>query len=285
MVIICEFNLLKRAYLTICCFSFFCFLEFAFSENIGNIKTGEMVLIPSGSFEMGNAYGKQDHDNTPVHIVKIDSFYMDKYEVTVGEFRQFLEDTNYDFSWSFWEKYFVSPSDNHPMVDVNWYDASAFAKWAGKRLPTEAEWEYAARGGLTDNRYPWGNQITKDDANFHRYWKEDDEYGNPYSKKNGKDIWRYSTAPVGSFAPNGYGLYDMVGNVAEWCQDWYHEDYYKISPTENPSGPETGKTKVTRGGHWFSWHKGLRVYNRGDNPPDVELWQNVQGFRCVKDFN
>ena len=90
---------------------------------------------------------------------------------------------------------------------------------------------------------------------------------------------------MGSFEPNGYGLYDMAGNVAEWCHDWYQHDYYKVSPMDNPKGPETGNTKVSRGAHWYSWHKGLRVFNRGDNPPDVRLFQDVQGFRCVSDIN
>ncbi len=248
-----------------------------------------MVLIPGGTFEMGRADGKPEYDNTPVVIVQIDSFYMDKYEVTVGEFNKFLDETGYDFDRSLWQAiwadYWVSPGEDHPAVNINWYDAAAYAEWAGKRLPTEAEWEYAARGGLKGKRYPWGNTITKDDANFHRYWKEDDEYGQPYSKKRGKDKWKYGSAPVGSFEPNGFGLYDMAGNAAEWCSDWYQWDYYKTSPMDNPQGPDSGTTKVSRGGHWYSWHKGLRVYNRGDNPPDVERWQDVQGFRCVKDIN
>jgi len=245
----------------------------------------DMVLIPSGTFMMGNPEGKSDYDNVPVHYVTIDSFYLDKFEVTVGEFNQFLEETGYAFDRSLWERFFVSPTDEHPIVNVNWYDASAFAAWVGKRLPTEAEWEYAARGGLTGNRYPWGNVITKNDANFHKYWKNDDEYSKSHSvNKKGKDKWKYSTAPAGSFAPNGFGLYDMSGNVAEWCQDWYQHDYYKHSPSNNPKGPEVGNEKVSRGGHWYSWHKGLRVYNRASNPPDVELFQDVQGFRCALDI-
>ncbi len=231
-----------------------------------------MVLIPGGTFEMGRQDGKVEYDNTPSHTVKIDSFYMDKYEVTVGQFKQFIHETGYDFDWGWWEKYKISPTDNHPMVHVNWHDAKAYADWAGKRLPTEAEWEYAARGGLNGKRYPWGDFITKDDANFHKYWKNDDEYMNR-SSANRKDTWKY-TSPVGSFRPN----------ASEWCQDWYAPSFYSTSPTDNPKGPKTGETKVTRGGHWYSWHKGLRVYNRGSNPPDVERWQNVQGFRCVKEM-
>lgn len=246
----------------------------------------EMVLIPGGTFEMGNPFGDGVDDNLPLHIVKIDSFYMDKYEVTVGQFRKFVQESGYKWNRFWWKLSIYSPTDDHPIVNVDWYAASAYAKWAGKRLPTEAEWEYAARGGLKGKRYPWGDRITKDDANFLKYWKDDDEY-DPSSppKMSGKDQWKNSTAPVGSFAPNGYGLYDMAGNVAEWCQDWYQWDYYSVSPEDNPKGPETGDKKVIRGGHWYSWHKGLRVYNRGNNLPDVRWFQDVQGFRCVTDLD
>ena len=251
-----------------------------------NMDGGEMMLVPGGTFEMGNHFGEGVDDNFPVHTVKVDSFFMDKYEVTVGQFRQFIQETGYDWDRFWWKMSIFSPTDNHPIVYVDWHAATAYAKWAGKRLPTESEWEYAARGGLKGKRYPWGNNITKNDANFHKYWKDDDEYeNNNRLTTDWKDKWKYSTAPVGSFEPNGYGLYDMAGNVAEWCHDWYLHDYYKVSPMDNPKGPETGNTKVSRGGHWYSWHKGLRVYNRGDNPPDVRWFQDVQGFRCVSDIN
>ena len=250
-----------------------------------NMDGGEMMLVPGGTFEMGNHFGEGGDDNFPVHTVKVDSFFMDKYEVTVGQFRQFIQETGYDWDRFWWKMSIFSPTDNHPIVYVDWHAATAYAKWAGKRLPTESEWEYAARGGLKGKRYPWGNNITKNDANFHKYWKDDDEYeNNNRLTTDWKDKWKYSTAPVGSFEPNGYGLYDMAGNVAEWCHDWYQHDYYKVSPMDNPKGPETGNTKVSRGGHWYSWHKGLRVYNRGDNPPDVRWFQDVQGFRCVSDI-
>ena len=117
----------------------FCFCKS--QTTVHDIGRGEMVLIPGGTFEMGRPDGKPGYDNFPVHLVKIDSFYMDKFEITVGEFKQFLNKTDYDFDWGLWERFFVSPMDNHPMVHVNWYEATAFAKWAGKRLPAEAEWE------------------------------------------------------------------------------------------------------------------------------------------------
>ena len=120
------------------------------------------------------------------------------------------------------------------MVLVTWDDATAYAKWAVKRLPTETEWEYAARGGLAGKRYPWGDEITHDDAN--------------YSGAGGRDKWDKSTAPVGSFDANSYGLYDMAGNLWEWCADWYGENCYTDSPLKNPAGQDTGTYRVVRGG-------------------------------------
>ena len=218
-------------------------------------------------------------------IYKATTFYMGKFEVTVGQFKVFLQDTGYEPSMSFWERYFVSPEDNHPVVGVDWFAANTYAQWAGMRLPTEAEWEYAARGGLAGMLYPWGNELNHDNANYHRAWDKNITYDYPdYINTDKKDVWRYSSAPVGSFEPNGFGLYDMAGNVAEWCQDWYQRDFYSVSSMDNPQGPETGTEKVSRGGHWFSWDRGLRVHNRGSNSPDVKAWQDVQGFRLAVDL-
>ena len=143
----------------------------------------------------------------PVHTVELDAFYMDVHEVTVGQFKQFVQESGYGYNrWN--DVANDSPGDDYPMVYVNWHDATAYAEWAGKRLPTEAEWEYAARGGLEGKRYPWGddeNNVARDHAN--------------YSGTGGTDTWTYN-APVGSFEANGYGLYDVAGNVYEWCQDW-----------------------------------------------------------------
>ena len=227
----------------------------------------EMVLIPAGSFEMGDSKNElEDWMKTarPVHTVELDAFYMDVHEVTVGQFREFVEDSGYDYqeNWANVAKY--SPGDGYPMVYVTWNDATAYAKWAGKRLSTEAEWEYAARGGLAGKRYPWGDEITHDNAN--------------YEGIGGRDQWIQSS-PVGSFEANGYGLYDMTGNAMEWCQDRYGENYYSSSPAKNPSGPGTGSYRVLRGGIRDSHTLNLRVAVRYDLLPNSKCY--LSGFRCV----
>ena len=219
----------------------------------------EMALIPAGSFEMGDRL---------VHTVQSDAFYMDVHEVTVGQFREFVNQSGYDYPGWLWKeiaKY--SPGDEYPMIYVHWNDATAYAKWAGKRLPTEAEWEYAARGGLVGKRYPGGDEISHDNANY---------YGT-----DGQSKWEYCS-PVGSFAANGYGLYDMAGNVLEWCQDWNDKDYYSNSPAKNPLGPSTGSYRVVRCGSWGYGAGGQRVAYRLSDAPLVR--SEGYGFRCVSDL-
>ena len=233
-----------------------------------------MALIPAGSFDMGDNLDNIE-DALPVHTVELDSFYMDAYPVTVGQFKQFVEESGYNYTskivdedgynysrdnWMNVARY--SPSDDHPMVYVNWSDAAAYATWAGKRLPTEAEWEYAARGGLAGKRYPWGNEISAKNAN--------------YAGMKG-------SARVGSYSPNAYGLYDMAGNVWEWCADWHDKDYYAQSPLKNPQGSDDGYYRVARGGSWRHDAQTLRVAARNHDSPTANSY--CVGFRCVRDLS
>jgi serine/threonine-protein kinase len=185
-----------------------------------------------------------------------DTFFMDAFEVTVGQFKKFLKSSGYKpaepIDWNKVYKY--SPTDKHPMIYVTWHDATAYAKWVGKRLPTEKEWEYAARGGLIKKEYVWGNDeaVARDYAN--------------YDGTGGKDKREYC-APVGSFKLNGYGLYDMAGNVWEWCQDWY----------------DSNKTRrVLRGGSWNDPSSNLRAASRFGYFPTLPY--DYLGFRCVSRF-
>ncbi len=212
-----------------------------------------MTLIPAGTFSMGNETGNEDE--RPVHNVYVDAFYIDVAEVTCARYSRFLKETGYP-SNQLWNPEYDRPDD--PVVGVNWYDAAAFAKWAGKRLPTEAEWEKAARGGLIGDKYPWGDEITREKSNYNSF----------------------GTTLVKSYEPNGYGLYDIAGNVWEWCQDWYSKDYYKTTPKKNPSGPMFAERKVVRGGAWYNNESALQVYNRHKIYPDIGSF-NI-GFRCVK---
>ena len=183
--------------------------------------------------------------------------YFDVTEVTVGQFKKFLAESDHPFSGDLWKDiYQYSLTDAHPMIYVTWHDATAYAKWAGKRLPTETEWEYAARGGLIDKVYSWG-----DDENLAR------DYAN-YRGVGGRDKWDIMTAPVGSFKPNGYGLYDMAGNVWEWCQDWHTSDQEK---------------RVLRGGYWDNFSNYLRLALRLHRTPHSRYYN--RGFRCVTGSN
>ena len=224
----------------------------------------QMALIPSGSFEMGDHFNEQN--DAQVHKVELSDFYMDVHPVTVRQFRNFVKVTKYKFTrWDDVEKH--SPDDSHPMVYVSWYDAVRYAKWVGKRLPTEAEWEYAARGGLVGQRFPVGNRVSHDDAN--------------YQGTGGLDTWDQQTSPVKSFAPNAYGLYDTAGNVCEWCGDWYGTNYYQKASEKNPNGPANGKLRVLRGGSWTDEVADLQVAKRNRGNPNAP--NPHHGFRCVAD--
>ena len=242
-----------------------------------------MVLIPAGAFQMGSDDSDARSHETPVHTAYIDAFYMDIYEVTNAQYKAFVDvnpgwgkgripsqyhDGNYLKHWN--GNNYPYGKGNHPVVYVNWYAAMAYAKWAGKRLPTEAEWEKAARGGLSGKKYPWGDSIDSKKAN----------YGST------------DTTAVGTYPPNPYGLYDMVGNVWEWCLDEYKSDFYKNSPSRNPVAggkrmidnfANVKNARVLRGGSWNSNPGNLHVATRYWLHPSFPY--DVDGFRCVRNVS
>jgi len=243
------------------------------SDEITWQKDGaKMRLIPAGEFSMGDHHGDVSwikERATPVHTVYLDAFYIDKYEVTVGQYKKFIQATGHRApDWSDVSKY--SPTDNHPIVYVSWEDAQAYCKWAGKRLPTEAEWEKAARGGLVGKRYPWGDEAPDAGGKYRASYDPGDDDADGYEY----------CAPVGSFPPNGYGLYDMAGNVWEWCSDWYDKNYYSSSPRNNPPGAAggSGSFRVVRGGSWRYANYLMRAVDRNADWPS-DLNSNL-GFRC-----
>jgi formylglycine-generating enzyme required for sulfatase activity len=232
------------------------------STNTGTVKDdAPMVLIPAGEFQMGDSLDGMSLA-LPVHTVYLDAFYIDIYEVTNAQYKKFMDAKGYEAPYYWNDPNYNAP--NNPVVGVSWNDAKAYADWVGKRLPTEAEWEKSARGGLVGKRYPWGDTLTRDDAN--------------YDGTGGKDVW-ITSSPVGSFAPNGYGLYDMAGNVYEWCADWYDDNYYANSPKSNPTGPSSGKYRVLRGGSWGNGGSALCVSSRRENARTTTGC--FVGFRCV----
>lgn len=232
----------------------------------------DMVLVKGGCFPMGDIFRDVPSSEKPVHEVCLDDFYIGKYEVTVGEFRTYVDETGYRteaekqdgcHSWvgdgtekkikeHYWGNTGFPQTDRDPVVCVSWNDANEFIKWLNEksgtnfRLPTEAEWEYAARSGGKKYKYSWGNSglsenIADDTAERELLGKTDGQgYNDGYA----------ITAPAGSFRPNELGLYDMSGNVSEWVADWFDEKYYSKSPKKNPRGPDSGKCKVIRGGTW-----------------------------------
>ena len=236
-----------------------------------SVKAPEnMQYIPAGEFNIGDAFKEGDKDEQPVKSVFIDAFYMDTHEVTVGEYKKFLSETNHlKPNWTKISQY--SPTDQHPILYVTWHDAMTYTKWAKKRLPTEAEWEYAARGGLTNQRYPWGNDINSKHVN--------------YKRQVGK------TMKVGSYPPNNYGLHDISGNVAEWCLDGYDQNFYNRLTRKNPFADgniqdviqrvnQIRTFRIIRGGSWDGDGNNLRVANRNyRSPSDTDRYF---GFRCVK---
>ena len=249
-----------------------------------NSVYADMVLIPAGEFQMGGNDNDAENDEKPMHTVYIDAFYIDKYEVTNAQYKKFIDanpqwrkdrilrkyhDGDYLKHWN--ENNYPHGKGDHPIVYVSWYAAMAYAQWEGKRLPIEAEWEKAARGSLISKKYAWGNLLDSDKANY------------------GENIG--STTPVGTFPANGYGLYDMAGNVWEWCLDEYDADFYSVSPRHNPLAGGTvnnivsdftsvKSVRVLRGGSWVSNAKFVRVSDRTRFTPKIT--NKARGFRCVR---
>ena len=245
-----------------------------------NPKDGaEMVWVPAGDFKMGSVDADIQalikrrpklrpelfDDEKPRHTVYLDGYWIYKYEVTAGQYRKFCRETGRKMpeqpEWS---------TDRFPVVDVTWFDAAAYAQWAGMQLPTEAQWEKAARG--TDARlYPWGGE-----------WSE--EKCNNYSDTNpiGKGFHGICATPGGSYPQcvSPYGAQDMAGNVWEWCQDVYDKDYYAGSPMKNPTGPDDGEFRVLRGGSWGSSSVTVRTACRLRDSPDA-TYHDDGGFRCA----
>jgi sulfatase modifying factor 1 len=261
-----------------------------------------MVRIPGGSFVMGTDDGMPYEG--PAHRVRVSDFSMDRHEVTNDEFARFVKATRHvtESEKQGWSGVFdpkkkewvpttgadwrhpegpassIRGRGRHPVVHVSWDDANAYARWAGKRLPTEAEWERAARGGREGLRYPWGDTLALKGRFSANIWQ------GPFPEQDRGEDGHTGVAPVESFPPNGYGLYDMAGNVWEWTSDTFADDTYeREEDVLDPRGPATGDEKAIRGGSWMcstNYCTGYRVAARQKSPPDSGL--NNLGFRCVK---
>lgn len=237
------------------------------SEKVNAHDGSVLVQIPAGEFSMGSETGFPAE--RPVHRVTVGSYWASKHLVTNHQYKQFVIATGHRVpflddprvaidNWDSQRRTYPAGRAQHPVVLVSWYDALAYCTWAGGRLPTEAEWEHAARGGLEGTLYPWGNEIDSSRAN--------------YDNRNG-------TTPVGSYASNDYGLYDVAGNVWEWVADWYDPKYYQASPSTNPQGPVHGATRVLRGGAWLLFPQFCQVAYRFREGPDFRF--NLIGFRLA----
>jgi formylglycine-generating enzyme len=293
----------------------------AFARVIASSTEG-MQLIPGGDFLMGTngTYGFAADGEGPAHPVKLAPYFIDATCVTNEQFNAFVNATGYKteserYGWSFvffgqlnaaelarsararvlgsewwcrvpgasWRHPEGTRSNikqrwQHPVVHVSWNDARAFAAWSGKRLPTEAEWEFAARGGLVQQRFPWGDELEPAGRHAMNVWQ------GVFPSQNSEADGHYGTAPAKSFKANGYGLYQVTGNVWEWCWDWFDPGYYRESPYDNPAGPASGERRVMRGGSYLchaSYCNRYRTDSRSGNTPDSAT-TNL-GFRCVRD--
>lgn len=230
-----------------------------------------MVLVPGGSFTMGRTFTTPDdetgmrplilRDDRPAHEVVLDAYWMDETEVTQAAYADFVSASGRRPPYHWLGGSVPDGTELYPVHNVDWKDADQYCRWAGKRLPTEAEWERAARGGLEGAKYPWGDE------------------------KPSQDRARHATpdgpATVGTRPTNPFGLHDMAGGVSEWCSDWFERTYYEISPRENPQGPDEGMYKIVRGGAWSDGPNRITVFFRNWIRPSQRT-PNL-GFRCVQD--
>lgn len=284
------------------------------------VSTEGMIHLSGGNFMMGtdDKEGFPADGEGPVREITLDSFYIDATTVTNENFKDFIEDTHYKtdaerFGWSFvfygllpevilqshpqvaahapwwcaingatWDHPEGKESNllekmDHPVVHVSWNDAMAYCQWSGKRLPTEAVWEYAARGGLVQKKFPWGDELTPGGAHRCNIWQ------GHFPDYNSLEDGYLGTAPAKSFKPNDFGLYNMSGNVWEWCNDWFSPDFHQRDTRVNPQGPSEGNAKVIRGGSFLCHHSycnRYRVAARTSNTPDSS--SSNTGFRCVR---
>ncbi len=275
--------------------------------------------IPSGTFQMGDILNEGEKDEKPVHTVTLSSFQMSKYAVTNSQYCQYLNvalaagqiivynnrvyasndtshsqvyfethtadsDSQIDYNSGTFTVRSKSGRDmsNDPVVEVSWYGAKAFCDYYGYRLPTEAEWEYAARGGLSGKRFPWGNTINHSYANYKANGSAFSYDTSSYTSYTFHPTWNDGiypyTSPVGSFSPNGYGLYDMAGNIWEWCSDWYGS--YPSDLQINPTGPTVGSYHVVRNGGWRDKAYYCRVADRYYVSPSITGY--IIGFRVCR---
>lgn len=230
-----------------------------------------MVNIPGGSFIRGSGSDTGRVDERPRRTVYLSAFMIDKYEVTNAQYLAFIAATGHKEPFNVYgtgSLFDVKGIETLPVVQVTWHDAADYCQWVGKRLPTEAEWEKAARG-IDGRQYPWGGAApSAHHVNFNRDWVE-----------------KGTLLPVGSL-PDGaspYDVHDMSGNAREWVQDWYAKEYYQVAPDRNPKGPETGLLKVIRGGSWHSFESDIRTAARGKG--GFALKTHGTGFRCARDVS
>jgi formylglycine-generating enzyme required for sulfatase activity len=235
-----------------------------------------LILIPAGPFLMGSNDGLPNE--RPEHTVTLSAYYIDQFEVTAGRYQKFIESAKRNVPPT-WDDEAAQTLSDYPAVGMSWTDAAAYCKWAGRRLPTEAEWEKAARG--TDGRrYPWGHmQPFVDIANYNRgLWVSEAITLVPVnSGLEGMSV-RHGLKEGGK---STYGLFHMAGNAAEWVADWYDRAYYQKSPDNNPTGAATGEKRVIRGGSWADLPIALRVTARFSAEPNFE--DRTIGFRCAMD--